>query len=776
MDVRSAVITCISVHICRESTLGVIGKFISIVTDVGNIATTFVKGDTCWESANIDLQAAVTEFNSALVLVSASMAMETVQKLGHIGEKVEQISKTAEGITLKSNGSHTFTGLRDRLHDKHLRASLCAPTMNEKFMIPYQKNEHFTGRQSLLARLCEKLCVPLAKQYNHRVALCGLGGVGKTQLALEYVYTHKALHDRVYWVSGADQTSLLSGFQEIANRTGCINKTANISPYDVAKSVLSWLNEQEGWLLVIDNLDDPAVVEEFLPERSPGRLTLLTTRNPNSDEFQAQALEVGVLDDDDAVELLSIRSSGCFTDSPQCKAEAEEIVREVGCLPLAIEQAAAYIREMSKDIFKFLPSYRKNRKRHHERVPKGNWKYRESIATTWRLSFQQVERNNKGASRLLQLLAFLNPDGIYTDFLELGKAGLEADLQAVISDPDEFYEALSELERFSLIRRQIHDGAHRIIVHRLVQSVILDDLNQLDRKDLISQVLRLGLSAFPDPTLLKSSASTLELSRRYRSQVMACLHHQGYQGSEVVWHALSMRVAGFLYNDGYYEDCAKLSNLTIGVASIALGPDHPETLQSMHNLASTYRRLARSEEAKELFQKTLDLRKKVLGLDRFETLQSMNGLGWAYADLAQYNEAYNLHQEALALKKVVLGSEHPETLYSMDGLAWAYWNLGKYHEACALHQETLVLSRKVLGNEHVDTLLSMDGLGWAQWRLGRYHEAAELFKGSLDIRKKIQGAKHPDTLLSLDGLAWAHWRLGQYKKATDHISRNTRAE
>ena len=439
-------------------------------------------------------------------------------------------------------------------------------------MVPYQKNEHFTGRRNLLAKLCEKLCETEPKQYNHRVALHGLGGIGKTQLALEYVYTHKSLHDRIYWLSGVDQASLFSGFQEIAKRTRCIDDIADLSPSDVAKSVLSWLNQQQGWLLVIDNLDDVSVVEDYLPERSLGRLTLVTTRNPNSDEFQAEALEVGVLDNDDAIALLSIRSKvTAINDSPQVKAEAEEIVREVGCLPLAIEQAGAYIREISKDIFKFLPSYRKNRKTHHTRIPKGNWKYAKSIATTWRLSFQQVEKNNKAASRLLKLLAFLNPDGILTDFLEAGKDGLDVDLQTVIGNSDTFYEALSELERFSIIQRQIYEDGQRIIIHRLVQSVIIDDLEELDRNNLIEQVLNLGISAFPDPTLLKSSINTLELSRRYRSQVMPCLRHQEFDDKAVIWHTLSARVAGFLYVDGYYEDCAKLSNLTVDVATKLLG-------------------------------------------------------------------------------------------------------------------------------------------------------------------------------------------------------------
>src|SRR5271170_5883832 len=135
------------------------------------------------------------------------------------------------------------------LREKQILGSEGAFVINDKFIVPYQKNEHFTGRRNLLARLCEKLCEMAPRQYNHRVALYGLGGVGKTQLALEYVYSHKSVHDRVYWISGVDQASLLSGFQEIARRTRCVSDTADLSPSDVAKLVLSWLNQQERWLL-----------------------------------------------------------------------------------------------------------------------------------------------------------------------------------------------------------------------------------------------------------------------------------------------------------------------------------------------------------------------------------------------------------------------------------------------------------------------------------------------------------------------------------------------
>jgi len=286
-------------------------------------------------------------------------------------------------------------------------------------MVPYKENVHFMGREKLLAILCTMLCETSSKQWDHRVALYGLGGVGKTQLALRYVYSHRAHYGRVYWISAVSEATLLSGFYEIGERTCCIAITENMKPSkEVAQSVIRWLDAQENWLLVIDNVDDVNVLHGYLPTRSFGKHTLITTRNRHAEDIPAKGLEVGIFNVNDAVELLLTRAGLCEVGhEPEDKA-AREIVEELGYLPLAIEQAAAFLREASRNIFDYLDIYRENRKEHHARKSKANKTYyKETLDTTWRISFQQIEKNNIDASKLLNLLAFLNPDGVLTDFL-----------------------------------------------------------------------------------------------------------------------------------------------------------------------------------------------------------------------------------------------------------------------------------------------------------------------------------------------------------------------
>jgi len=128
-------------------------------------------------------------------------------------------------------------------------------------MVPYQRNVHFTGREKLLATVHNELSKELPQRWNHRLALYGLGGVGKTQLALEYAYSHKENYHGVYWLSAVSQATLFSGFQEIAVQTSCIAKSGTLKPSEIAVQVLKWLNREEKWLLIVDNLEDVSVVD-----------------------------------------------------------------------------------------------------------------------------------------------------------------------------------------------------------------------------------------------------------------------------------------------------------------------------------------------------------------------------------------------------------------------------------------------------------------------------------------------------------------------------------
>jgi tetratricopeptide (TPR) repeat protein len=624
------------------------------------------------------------------------------------------------------------------------------------FCVLYDRNPHFTGRDPLLERLHLALHDTRPKQYNHRISLHGLGGVGKTQIALEYAYRHKSHYQYVFWISAVDQAKLLSGFGSIAKATRCVNLTSIQQPDEAAKSVLKWLEITEKCLLVIDNLDDFAIVDGYLPSTTSAVHTLITTRNKFSNRIPAEGFEIMTMGPEESVEFLTQRIKLPNSQSSQVLSEAPKIVKELGYLPLAMEQAAAYICE-SENIVEFLTTFKESRRELLARRTAGN-SYPYTIATTWRMSLKGLESLCPNSIVLLQFLVFLNPDEILVEFLKAGASGLKSELRAIIADNFRFRECLIALQSFSLIR--VFGGAEKIGIHRLVQGVIKDDLNAQQQAGLLSNAVQLGLQSFPS----MSDLSKRETCRRYLSQVIPFLGGNN-RITDSKWQILVDRIAHYLHEDGFYFDCFRWSRLLFETRSSVLGLEHPGMLRSMQNLAASYRSLGQFKESAQLDGETLDIQKRVLGSEHPDTLRTMNGLASSYWSLGQFREAAQLYGETLDIQKRVLGSEHPGTLRSINGLASSYWSLGQVREAAQLNGETLDIQKRVLGSEHPDTLRNMNSLASSYWSLGQFREAARLYGETLDIQNRVLGSEHPDTLRTMNGLAVSYRDVGQVKEA-----------
>ena len=629
-------------------------------------------------------------------------------------------------------------------------------------MVPHQRNVNFTGRENLLAEVYNQLSKTGSKRWNHRLAIYGLGGVGKTQLALEYAYSQKENYDGgVYWISAVSQATIFSGFQDIAKRTSCVAKIENLKPSEVAAQVLTWLNRTEKWLLVIDNLEDVSVIDGYVPDLSPGH-TLITTRNQHYDQIPAEGLEIDVLGVDDAINLLLIRSklSADGHSDDKIYGVAAEITRELGYLPLAIEQAAGYIREVSKNIFKFLPSYRQNRKTHHARISKGNRKYySESLATTWRLSFQQIEKTSSDASKLLQLLAFLNPDGILMDFLEAGVEGLDNELRGIIGNPDRLCEALAELQRFSLIGRQsVNSNEQRITIHRLVQSVIRDEMPSELYSTIMTSLIGLCNSAFPpwhdwDQHLLHQA-------RVYEVQVVGPLLEVPLEASETLGCLLS-RIGLYLREEGKYQQADEVLSKSLRLFEELKGSEHYETLNSMALLAWSYQEQGKYQKAAELEERVLETRLRLFGNEHPDTLETMATLARTYRTQGRYNRAAELKEHVLDIRKKVGGEEHPETLMAMGYLAHTYRDQGQLQKAAELEEKVVEVRMRLFDKEHPTTLLAMGNLGSTYRSEGRYREAAALEEKVLETIIRLLGKDHPETLLAMVNLGCTYREQGK---------------
>lgn len=367
--------------------------------------------------------------------------------------------------------------------------------VENKFMVPYERNHQFFGRQDILNKIKERLHSQTPKRFNHRVALYGMGGIGKTQCALEYTYANRGAYERVYWISAVDQSCLLSGYEKIAKHAGLSTKIQSPSPSDIAQAVLTWLARERSWLIVIDNLDNVMVANGLLPENGPEHHTLITTRNRYTFSIPAEPLEITLLDAEDSVDMLISLSELSVPASSVEWADAADIVKTLGYLPLAIKQAAAYIREVTGNLQTFSDEYNKRRKEVLQ-WPTGNVNYPHSVASTWSLSFRLLQKNNLCAVRLLRLFSVLFPDKIRIDFLVAGVNALDEELQQIFSSPSELAKPLIELERFSLIKWDRRGGG--ISLHRLVQSVVRDEMGDTELRLTYQTFIKLCLDVFPD--------------------------------------------------------------------------------------------------------------------------------------------------------------------------------------------------------------------------------------------------------------------------------------
>ena len=572
-----------------------------------------------------------------------------------------------------------------------------------------------------------------------------MGGIGKTQVALEYVYRNKKNYARTYWISAVDQMSLLSGYNEIAKMAG-LKLAPESTPVETAEHVLHWLRQEPNWLLVIDNLDVIEVVKGFLPENGTHKHTVITTRNPNADGIPAEGVEIRLLDSDEAVELLSTLSKVAVPENSTERQDAALIVQTLDHLPLAIEQAAAFIREVTQNYSSFLKHYQKRSRELHNWVPKGNRQYKFSVATTWSLSFDIIRKTYPTVAKLFQILSFFNPDGILIDFLISSSKALDTHIREIIEDEITRSDALLELEKFSLIKWNRLES-ETIVIHRLVQAVIRDEMSPEDVATLARDVVDMCDASFPE----EWNMETKPICRMYFAQVLTPLQRTDFLETEKLGIVIE-RVASCLFQDGKYNDSAELWKMLVKIRTNANGAEHQKTLYSMHNLAETYRQQGKFTEAATMHEDVLAKTKAILGEDHPDTLASMHSLAETYRQQGKFTEAATIHEDVLAKKKAISGEDHPSTLTSMHSLAETYRQQGKLTEAATMHEDVLAKRKAISGEDHPDTLTSMLCLATTYCFQGKLVQARSLFEKVYAKRKLVLGESHPHTQLAKDWL------------------------
>ena len=586
------------------------------------------------------------------------------------------------------------------------------------------------------------------------MAITGLGGVGKTQLALELVYRTREKYKNcsIIWIPATDMESLQQAYMHVAQQLGIPGWDEE--KVDVKRLVQGYLSKESAgqWLLVFDNADDidmwiakPGFKQgsdrliEYLPRSKQGCI-IFTTRDRKTAVKLAQqnVIEVPEMDERTAMQLLQ----NCLVnqDLVNDKQDTKTLLAQLTYLPLAIAQAAAYINENGIALADYLSLLADQEEEVIELLSEefeNGGRYRSvknPVATTWLISFEQIRHRDPLAADYLSFMACIDPKEIPQPLLPTGPSRKKET------------DAIGTLNAYSFVVRR--SANLTIDLHRLVH---LATRNWLRKEELLARwtdgaITRLK-DVFPD-----HSHENRSLWRTYLPHARYVLKSNLVDKDGESRIELASRFGSCLYSDGRYNDAEAPFVEVMERHKRLLGTEHPDTLISMTNLASTYSNQGRWQEAEELEIQVLETIKRVLGEEHPDTLISMGNLALTYRNRGRWKEAEELEVQVMETRKRVLGEEHPHTLNSIANLALTYSNQGRWKEAEELEVQAMETRKRVLGEEHPDTLISMNNLAFTWKEHDRNGEAVELMEKCVLLQESVLGADHPNTLSSAAAL------------------------
>jgi tetratricopeptide (TPR) repeat protein len=551
----------------------------------------------------------------------------------------------------------------------------------EIWNVPHPRNPNFTGREQLLQVLRASLT---SRGTAAIVPIAGLGGAGKTQLALEYAYRHAADYEIVWWVRAEEPVTLTAGYAKLATELGLPEKDL-ADQQAAAAAVRSWLGHHSGWLLILDNAPHPDDCRDHLPPGAAGHV-LITSRDPNWGSF-ARPLKLPVLPRAEAVEFLQKR---CGRDEP---AAAGELCGALGDLPLALEQAGAYIESTASSIAEYLALYRS---RPRELL-------NDAVAATWQISFERLQTEAPEALDLLYLTAFLAPDDIDPKLVS-----------PAFPDAMQFNNAKAALRRYSLIDA----SGGSMAVHRLVQAATRDRLARGGEEAKWAEAaVKLVDNAFPFDLAM---VETWNPSARLLPHALAATGHSERLGVALESTDRLLNQAGlYLDNRGQLGEAGQALKRALAIGEKVYGPDHPNVARDANNIGTILQDQGDLPEALLYTRRARAIDEKVYGPDHPNVGIRANNIGailQAQGDLAG---ALQYTQRALAIDEKVYGPDHPNVARAANNIGQILRAQGDLAGALPCLQRALRIFQATYGPENPQTKTVSANLATLQQALAK---------------------------------------------------------
>jgi len=717
----------------------------------------------------VELQRAVQrhDANEARVIPIALRACEWE---GAPFQRFQVIPRNGKAITSWRNRDEAFAEIAREIRlalEAMQQLTVGAPflALPKIWQIPYPRNPIFTGREDLLHTLTGLLQTDHAAVLSQwqTQAISGLGGIGKTQLAVEYAYRTAHQYQEVFWVRAETRETLVSGYTTLAEALHLREKDEQ-DQNRIIQAVRNWLQTHKGWLLILDNADDLSLVEPLLPPVYGGRI-LLTTRAHTTGRF-AHCIEIDTLTNAEGALLLLRRAGMLSAQGVLNTVEEHEMVlaRQIsellGNLPLALDQAGAYIEETGCSLLSYRQQYEKRRAVLLARRGQLATDHPDSVATTWSLSFEKVELASSIAAQVLRLCAFLAPDAIPEELLvqALISGALsmvqapdeEKSFPAPMTEQEKEWESTHQAEKaweidevgailsaYSLMQRNPQEAT--IGVHRLVQTILRESMSEEERHMWAERTVRVVKETLPG--IAFANWKRCEQYMPHAQECMQLVTERIVAEETQVLHW----IGAYLLERQRTHEAGPYVQQALAFNEQHLGREHPKTAASLDRVARWLELQGKYAQAEPLYVRALTIFEQQLGVQHPDTASSLNNLALLYQKQEKDEQAEPLLMRALAICEQQLGAEHPDTARSLNNLASLYYEQGKYTQAEPLYVRVLAICEQQLGTQHPSTASSLNNLAMLYERQGKYEQAAPLYMRALAICEYILGPNHPNT-------------------------------
>jgi tetratricopeptide (TPR) repeat protein len=645
----------------------------------------------------------------------------------------------------------------------------------------------FVQRESFRDSIREQLCRELntdRKGDTKKVGVYGLGGAGKSQLALSYLQRYRDDYDATFWIQAEQTASIDRDFLEIyqllSRNSPSQAQAHQPTTEDVRRAVLIWFTKNLGKILIVfdgaDQLNKKDQNFVDLPRYIPGSPNIhviITSRSSTAGKFSTfEGVNVGQLEEPQAVELF-FKCADITSTQGKAEAEVKLIVAELGCLALAITIAGTYVSQtprVSNNLSAYLDEYRRRRQELLSEQPDELvYEYDHSVMTVWETSYSAVYGQLPEACRFLTLLAFLNNEDIFLELFRLESdetSTTEAPWASVISTEGHvtihtLEKCFAILQKYSLLQR--HESKTSYSMHKLVHAWGQDRLKQKSKEEM-ERFCLVALRLLHEA--VAGCANTLDTKLRLAPHVREnfdAVRGMDMKNMEIVY---KLDYFGTFMTDlGSWRDAAAIQQEIFERWQQSFGDEDLDTITSMNNLAYTIYSQGRFDEAAAMQRTVLERRQQILGDEHPHTIMAMNNLASTIFSQGKLDEAAAMQREVLEKGQRIIGDDNPDTIKAMNNLAFTIYSQGKFEEAAAMQRKVSEKMRQILGDEHPDTIKALSNLASTTISQGKFGEAAAMQREVLEKRQRILGDEHPETITAMNNLAFTIHSQGRLDEA-----------